>query len=322
MMLDVVTLGPINIDLLINGEAPVELEQLMQWIGPAQVTVAAAGSNGYVTLALAKLGLRVGVVSVLADDALGDLILRELRQAEVDVSQVVREAGTLSGIGIYMLLFGSKKRPLTYRLPTHAPWPRRFDQEIRAYLLSGQQLHCSGYLHFAEMWDDQLAEVFHAAQAQGITTSLDPQGVLGPYAGEWMAPLREVLHHTDVLMLDAVEAYQLTHRDDLSMAAKVLHQAGPRLVVIKNGSDGIVVCEAGHVLRQAAVAVPEEEIVETVGAGDTFDAGLLTGIANHWSLERCLRFASLAAASSLRGAGAVSSLASRAELERALEELA
>jgi sugar/nucleoside kinase (ribokinase family) len=320
MTLDVVTLGPLNIDLLITGQAPLSWEQLTQWIGPSNVTVAAAGSNGYTTLALAKLGVNVGIVSVLADDALGDLLLHELRQAGVETSRVARQVGTLSGIGIYILLFGSKKRPLTYRMPTHDPWPRRFDDDLRAYLLSGRHLHCGGYLHFPNMWNGQLTEVFRAAQARGITTSLDPQAILMPFDGEWIDPLREMLRHTDLLMLDAMEAMQLTHRDDLSMAARLLHQTGPRVVAIKNGSDGTVVYAAGQVSRQAAVNVPEEEIVETVGAGDTFDAGLLAGFVAGWPLERCVKFASLAAASSLRGSGAVSSLASREELLRDMSE--
>ena len=65
--------------------------------------------------------------------------------------------------------------------------------------------------------------------------------------------------------------------------------------------------------------VPEEEIVETAGAGDMFDAGLLAGWLAGWPLERCFKFASLAAASSLRESGAVSSLAAREELLRALD---
>lgn len=320
MTLDIVTLGPVNVDLLVRGAAPLHWGQLVQWMGPSEVTLTAAGSDGYVTLALAKLGAKVGVVTVLADDALGDLILGELRQAGVDVGHVTRQAGTLSGIGIYLLLFGSKKRPLTYRLPTHDPWPQNLDGEVRNHLLSGRHLHCSGYLHFPHMWDAQLAEIFCAAQARDIVTSLDPQAVLGPFEGEWLDPLREVLRYTDILMLDAVEAMQLTHRDDLSMAAQLLHQLGPRLVAIKNGSDGTVACAEGQIFRQSAVDVPEEDIVETVGAGDAFDAGLLMGYLAGWSVERCLKMASLVAASSLRGAGAVSGLAAWADFERAMGE--
>lgn len=319
MPLDVVTLGPLNVDFLITGNAPTDLAELTQWVGPSQMTVTAAGSTGYATLAFAKLGLRTGVVSVLADDTLGDLVHREIVQAGVDVSHITRQPQTQSGIGIYLLLFGNKKRPLTYRYPTHFPWPNPLSQTDQDYLLSGRHIHCAGYLHYSEMWNDDLAKLYQAAQARGLTTSFDPQAVLKPYAGAWLDPVRAILKYTDVLLVDAHEAARLAASDDLITAALVLQQTGPRVVVIKHGAQGILVCLQERSFRQPAIVVPENEIVDSVGAGDTFDAAFVTALLAGWPLERCAKFASAAAASSLRGAGAVSSLATREELERQLD---
>ena len=320
MTLDVVTLGPLNIDLLIAGSAPTDLGELTQWMGPSTVTVTAAGSTGYATLAFARLGLHVGVVSVLADDPLGDLVYQNLVQAGVDVSHVARQPDTLSGIGIYLLLFGSKKRPLTYRYPTHAPWPNPLSQTDWDFLLSGRHIHCGGYLHYQEMWNDDLARLYRAARAQGLTTSLDPQRILAHYDGPWITPLREVLKYTDVLLLDAYEALRLTVSEDLLTAASALQRAGPRLVAIKNGIKGTLIYTPDRVFQQPARIVPEDQVVETVGAGDAFDAAFITGFLSGWSVERCAKFAAAAAASSVRGAGAISSLASREELERQVAE--
>jgi len=319
MALDVVTLGPLNVDLLITGNAPTELDELTQWIGPSNVTITTAGSNGYATLAFAKLGLRTGVVSVLADDAFGDLVHREMVQAGVDVSHITRQLDTQSGIGIYVLLFGNKKRPLTYRYPTHFPWPNPLNQADQDFLLSGRHIHCAGYLHYREMWNDDLAKLYRAAQARGLTTSFDPQAMLKPYEGAWIDPVREILKYTDLLLVDAHEALRLALSDDLITAALMLQQAGPRIVVIKNGSHGTFVCSSERSFRQAAFVVSEEDIVDSVGAGDTFDAAFVTAFLSGWPLERCAKFASAAGASSLRGAGAVSSLAAREELERQLD---
>jgi sugar/nucleoside kinase (ribokinase family) len=140
------------------------------------------------------------------------------------------------------------------------------------------------------------------------------------YEGAWLDPVREILKYTDLLLVDAHEASHLAASDDLITAALVLQQAGPRIVVIKNGSYGAFVCLKEQSFRQPAVVVPEEEIVDSVGAGDTFDAAFVAAFLWGWPLERCAKFASAAAASSLRGAGAVSRLASREELERQLGE--
>jgi sugar/nucleoside kinase (ribokinase family) len=320
MTLDVVTIGPLNIDLLINGAAPTNLTELTQWIGPADVTITAAGSNGYATLAFAKLGLRTGVVCVLADDVLGDVVQQEMIRAGVDVSHVVRQPQTQSGIGIYLLLFGSKKRPLTYRYPTHSPWPKPLGQAEVDYLLSGRHIHCAGYLHYREMWNDDVARLYRAAQDRGVTTSFDPQGMLMPSESAWLEPVREILKYTDVLLVDAQEAARLTLSEDVITAALVLRQAGPRIVAVKNGAQGTFVCTRERSFLEPANQVPEAEIVDTVGAGDTFDAAFVTGFLEGWSLERCARFASAAAASSLRGPGGVTSLAPRDELEKLLDQ--
>jgi ribokinase len=319
MSLDVVTLGPLNVDLLITGNAPTNLIDLTQWMEPSQVNLTVAGSNGYTTLALAKFGLKTGVVAPLADEAFGDMIFQAISRASVEVSHVQRQAQSLSGIAIYMLLFGSKKRPLTYRLPTHHPWPQRLSQADRDYLLSGRHIHCGGYLHFPEMWNDDLAEIFRLARERGLSTSLDPQSLLYPYAGSWFEPLRVVLRYTDLLLLDAHEARRITQIDDLPAAAVALKDSGPRIVAIKDGVAGTLICLSDRMFHQPAIDVPEGEIVETVGAGDTFDAGFIAASLAGWPIERCAKFAALAAASSMRGSGGVDGLASREELERALE---
>ncbi|HSD85214.1 MAG TPA: carbohydrate kinase family protein [Anaerolineae bacterium] len=318
MALDVITLGPLNVDLFIKGSAPTNLDALTQWTGPSTVTLTTAGSTGYATLAFARLGMHTGVVSVLADDPLGELIYRDMVRAGVDVSHITRQPDTLSGIGIYLLLFGSQKRPLTYRYPTHFPWPKPLSQVDQNFLLSGRHIHCGGYLHYHEMWNDDLAQLYRGAQARGLTTSFDPQRILTHYPGAWIDPLREILKYTNLLLLDAYEATRLAVSEDLSTAALVLQQAGPRIVAIKNGAQGTLICTPDRTFHQPAGSVPEDQISDTVGAGDTFDAAFVTAFLSGWSVERCAGFAAAAAASSLRGPGAVSSLASREELERQL----
>lgn len=314
MAFDIVTVGPLNVDLLITGQAPAAVDDLVRWAGPSNVILAAAGSAGYVTQDLAHFGLRTGIVSVLADDPFGDAVHRVLREAGVDVSHVARAAGTLAGIGIYMLLFGSKKRPLTYRLPTHLPWPQPFAQGDVDYVLSARHVHCAGYLHFPAMWSDDMANLFRAARRRGLTTSLDPQFVLFPVETPWLAPLVDLLGVTDLLMLDEDEARRIAGLDDLGAAARFLQQAGPATVVIKRGERGSLVRTGDRWFEQPAEHVPEAEIVESIGAGDAFDAGLLVGFLEGWPIERSVRFATLAAASTLRGAGGTETLAARGEL--------
>jgi len=315
MKYDVGLIGPLNVDLLITGQAPTDISALTLWAGPSNVILCAAGSAGYIAQDLAKFGLQTSLVSTLAEDPFGDAILRILDEAGLNTGFVDRQADTLTGIGIYMLLFGSKKRPLTYRLPTHQPWPNPITKKQCEFLLaSHRHIHCAGYLHFPDMWNDQMADLFRDAKAAGLTTSLDPQFVLFPIETPWLEPLRGILKYTDMLLLDEDEARKITLETDLGRAVEVLHSLGPRVIAIKRGENGSILSSKEKLYALPAVSVPEEQIVDSIGAGDAFDTGMIYGFLRGWPSDQCQKFATRAAASTLLGAGGTSTLAGVEEL--------
>jgi 2-dehydro-3-deoxygluconokinase len=314
---DVGLVGPLNIDLLIAGEAPTDLYELTRWSGPSQVTMCAAGSGGYIAQDLARFGLKTSLVSTLADDPFGDVILQILKKAGLNTDYVDRQPNTLSGIGIYMLLFGSKKRPLTYRLPTHLPWPKPFTREQEEFLLENHRhIHSAGYLHFPDMWTDEMAGLFQKAKAKGLSTSLDPQFVLFPVTTPWLAPLKELLKFVDLLFVDEDEARKITLETNLKGALETFKNLGPKMIVIKRGDQGSIVYANQSIYDLPAVQVPEKEIVDSIGAGDAFDTGMIYGFLNNWSIDRCQKFATLAAASTLGAVGGTTSLAGVGELTK------
>lgn len=315
MKWDVGLIGPLNVDLLITGQAPQDMAMLARWSGPSNVILCAAGSAGYIAQDLARFGLRTSLVSTLAEDPFGDAVLRILNEAGLNTSQITRQADTLSGIGIYMLLFGSKKRPLTYRLPTHRPWPDPISETTRKFLLeSHRHLHCAGYLHFPDMWTTTMADLFRDAKAGGLSTSLDPQFVLFPVDTPWVEPLRGILDYTDMLLLDEDEARKITLETDLRKAMEILQSLGAGVIVIKQGEKGSILLSQKEFITLPAIPVPEEQIIDSIGAGDAFDTGMIYGFLCGWPLDQCQKFATQAAASTLMGSGGTNSLSSIAEL--------
>ncbi|NTU62028.1 MAG: hypothetical protein HGB05_01190, partial [Chloroflexi bacterium] len=109
-MLDVVTVGSLNVDLLITGSAPTDLDELTQWIGPSNVTINAAGSNGYATLAFAKLGLRTGVVS---EEDLVAALAGQMHIKVVDLTAVTPHA---AAVGLLPRDFIVRHRVLPMRI--------------------------------------------------------------------------------------------------------------------------------------------------------------------------------------------------------------
>jgi 2-dehydro-3-deoxygluconokinase len=312
---DVVLIGPLNVDLLITGSAPQDMDSLRTWAGLSEVMLCAAGSAGYIAQDLSKLGFKTGLVSTVADDLFGDALIRILSDAGLDVSRVNREMGTLTAIGIYMLLFGSKKRPLTYRLPTHTPWPKLISADLEEYIFCHRHLHSAGYLHFPEMYDDEMGHLFRKAKKAGLSTSLDPQFPLVPIHTPWVEPLSNILPSIDILLLDEDEARQISQEEDLHNACTFLRALGPRIVTIKRGGGGSLLFDGSEFIEQSAYPVPDTEIVESIGAGDAFDTGIIYGLLHGFDLRKTARFATLAATSTLRGSGGTKSFASPQVLE-------
>jgi sugar/nucleoside kinase (ribokinase family) len=310
---DVVAVGTLNVDLIIIGEAPRDIEALIQWVSPSMVELAAAGSVGYCVVDLARLGLRVSLLSSVADDIFGEWILRQLQTEGVDTQAVTVEKEASSGIGIYILLFGSRKRPLTGRLATHAPWPDELSPAQEERLRNARLLHCGGYLHYPQRWGKPTEELYRKAKEYGLITSVDTQFPLVPVKDIWMRLLENLLPYVDIVFCDESEAQAITGVSSLEEAARYIRAAGPGLVVIKKGTEGAILVTKEHVVYQPAFSI--EEVTDSIGAGDAFDAGVLYGTLAGWNLQHTARFAAATAALTLKGVGGTQTAPTLAEVE-------
>ena len=289
--------GPLNMDLLIRGSAPLDPDELREWVGPSQVDLLVAGSIGYPVQALARLGCGVRVFSAVGEDAFGAQIRAELGAQGIDVSQVAVLPG-LTSIAIYPLLFGGTKRPMTYRLSDIQPWP----SALPAGLDRPDGLLLAGLLHFRRMYRSGMASSFAAARAEGVLTALDPQFPLEPTPAPWLPHIADVLGHTDVFLCDEQEAESIFGPGSPTAAARAALAHGCRVAVVKLGERGSLIAWDSRLISQPAVALGAA-VDDTVGAGDSFDAGFLTALLHGADAAEAGRYATAAAASSLLQTG-------------------
>ncbi len=98
------------------------------------------------------------------------------------------------------------------------------------------------------------------------------------------------------------EALRLTGGESVEAAAHALSADGP-LVAVKLGSDGALAVGDGKITR--VPAPPGIEVLDSTGAGDAFDAGLLAGRLWGWPLERALVLGCVCGALSTRRMGGI-----------------
>jgi sugar/nucleoside kinase (ribokinase family) len=92
-----------------------------------------------------------------------------------------------------------------------------------------------------------------------------------------LADLLKVVEKVDVLTINDEEARQLSGEHSLLKAAKVIHEMGPKYLIIKKGEHGALLFHRGQIFF--APALPLAEVIDPTGAGDTFAGGFMGWIA-------------------------------------------
>jgi sugar/nucleoside kinase (ribokinase family) len=233
MKYDVAAVGTLNLDMIISGNAPHDIEALTRWVDISEVELTPAGSMGYCASDMAKLGLKVGVISCVADDFFGEWILKSLTK-RAPISAMWMSSQREKRHSIYILLFGDRKRPLTGRLS-------RMRRGLPAYRGAGKT--CSGipaccfvraYSALPSDVGAPTVELFRKARQFGLKTALDTQFPMTQAELPWIKHFDNLLDYVDILSQTTVEALSITGLDSIEAAASDL-LAGARLVVDKKG---------------------------------------------------------------------------------------
>jgi sugar/nucleoside kinase (ribokinase family) len=295
--------GPLNIDIIIKGNAPVNIEELNRWSGPSEIHILTAGAAGYIAQNLNLLGNEIHLVSSIGDDSFGKMILDILTKSGINTQYIVVEQGKECAIAIFILLFGNDKRPLTFRLPTNSGWPKKFNKRVEDHLLDTELLHSAGYFHFPDLWNENFVALLKKAKSYGLKVSMDPQFPLSSLEPPWINVLNPLIPYIDILMVDQKEALSITAKDSIEEAAKMLLDVGFKIIAIKLGDKGVLVKDAS--IMKHIPALPPKSFVDTIGAGDAFDAGFLHAILEGKDLVNSGKAGILTATNSIQKVGGI-----------------
>jgi sugar/nucleoside kinase (ribokinase family) len=293
---DLVVVGDCNPDVLVVGDDVTpgfgQQEKLVDGI-----TMVVGGSAAITAVAAARLGLRVALVAVIGADPAGTFMLAELAREGVDCSAVAVRPDAPTAMTV--ALSRGEDRAILTAIGAAATLTAR---DVPAALLrQARHVHVSSYFLLEDSLGAGLAAMFQAARAGGATTSLDTNW---DPAGRWGDDrLRAAMGQADLLLPNEAEALRLSGRDSLPEAVAELAAGGSRLAV-KLGARGAL-CVDGA--RRYRVQPPRLRPVDTTGAGDCFNAGLLAGLGRGLPLPQAAALGCAAGAASTRAAGGTAS---------------
>ena len=286
---DVSVVGELNLDLILYG-LPEKLELEREHLAK-NLSITLGSSSAIFAHNLALLGNRVGFNSSIGSDPLGELCLQRLGESGADLSHVRKFPGKITGLTV--ILPQRKERYIVTYPGT------MFDMGIKdlnlSHVFNARHLHLSSY-YLQKGLRPSLVDLFRKAKEAGLTTSLDTND---DPDNRWSDDIQLVLKYVDILLPNENEACKIARADDLSRAAEILSQK-VKLLVIKRGSQGAWMRRGTD---KFSGFPPVIDMVDPIGAGDSFNAGFVHQFIRGAKIEDCLKFANVTGALSATRAG-------------------
>lgn len=281
--LDIVTLGEAMAMFVAQEYGDLaEVGQFMKRIAGAELNVATG---------LARLGLRTGWVSRVGNDAFGRFVLNTLAQEHIDYQHVRTDASYSTGFQIKSLEKNGVDPVVQYFRKNSAASHLSVADFAAEYFLSARHLHLTGVA--AALSQSTLALCHHAAGAMisaGKSVSFDPnlRPVLWRDPQTMVNAINALAFKADLVLPGLSEGKQLTGHDHPEAIADFYLEQGVKAVVIKLGPQGAWFKSARG--EQAMLpGFPVARVVDTVGAGDGFAVGVLSGLFDGKTLPDAVR---------------------------------
>lgn len=249
-----------------------------------------AGAESNVAIGLARLGHDVGWISAIGDDPFGTYIRNTIRGEGVDTSGVkilpqyptgllVKERNEIGDPKVFYYRQGSAA--------SHIAPAMVADKDFAGTRL----LHVTGiFPALGESCRQTLLKAVAIAKKKRALVTFDPNIRLKLWS---KAEARDVLLKlaglSDLIMPGRNEAEILLGTGEWEQVKAYLHQAGNRYVIMKDGPDGAFYSqrEGNHIVNEGYVkGFPARRVVDTVGAGDGFAVGVLSGLTEGLSLQQ------------------------------------
>lgn len=271
------------------------------------------GAESNVAIALSRLGHKAGWISRLGNDDFGMYVRNYIRGEGVDTSQVIFDQNHQTGV-----FFKERKslgEPKVFYYRKHSAASQLQPSDINEdYIAKARYLHITGITPaLSETAQETILHAISLARKNHLTVVFDPNIRLRLWSKEEASKvLNSIAQMCDIVLPGVEEGKILTGETEPELIAAALLKGETKCVVVKNGAKGVyykTIDEDGHV-----PGVVVEKVIDPIGAGDGFAAGLLSGLIQNLSISESIRRAHQVAAYALSVPGDVEGYPSLAEL--------
>jgi fructokinase len=259
--------------ILSCGEALIDMLPRTSTAGEAAFAPYAGGAVFNTAIALGRLGAPSAFFSGVSNDMLGEILADSLTASQVDTRYLARSDRPTT-VAFVKLVNGQA----TYAF---------YDEGTAGRMLSEADLPqlptnvSTLFLGGISLVNDPAASTYEALQARESptrVTMIDPNirpGFIAGKEAEYRARIERMVARADIVKLSDEDLHWLEGPGDLTTLARAIVANGPKVVFITEGAKG---ARAVTATQDIFVAAQRVTVVDTVGAGDTFNAGVLAAL--------------------------------------------
>ncbi len=306
---DIAAIGELNIDVILNGiesEPEIGKEKFV-----SQMTLTLGSSTAIFAANAATLGSKVSFVGMIGQDIFGTLVENSLKERKVDTSLLVKSPEVTTGATIVMN-YGEDRANLTYQ---GAMDVMDYDDINPSIFKNAKHIHLSSLFMQSGLLKD-IDKILTKAKENNVTVSLDTQwDPLEKWAMDW----KKVLPLVTVFLPNETELMALTKTNDIEAAINTVTPYLGHIMVVKMGSKGsLLIYNTGK--RQFLASFLNKEVVDAIGAGDSFNAGFINAFVAGHPAEDCQRNGNLTGAINTTAAGGTGAFVSRQAVEECAKQ--
>lgn len=304
----VVSIGDLVADLVVTiPQLPVQANQHQH---ARSITVEPGGAGNFL-IAGARLGMSMGAAGTLGDDFFGQAVADRLAAEQVELSGVIRSAGSTTTTVIVLVddhsghvFLGSYGEGPVITLPVG--WTEA--------IADSQAVFSAGYTLQEKRISTATFEALALAKQQGIPVFFDPGFEIARCTEEQK---KLALKTSQVLLLTEEELPLLAGGGMGVGAARGLLDEGPELVCLKRGPHGCTIISRDQVVAHEGYPVT---VRDTAAAGDAFDAAFIYAYLKEWPLPDIAAFANAMGAAKVQKVGSGTNVPTAAEVQQVLDQ--
>ena len=278
-----------------------------------------AGAETNVAIGLSRLGLKVGWASRLGTDSMGRSLIASMKAEGIDCSHVVCDPAQKTGFQFKGRVTDGSDPPVEYHRKGSAASCMTTDDVDADWLTSARHLHATGVFPAISATTLPAAvKTLDVMRAAGRSISFDPnlRPTLWPSTDAMRSAINDLAARADWVLPGMEEGLLLTGERTPQGIAQFYRRLGAKLVVVKLGAAGAYydsdVAGCGTV-----EGFPVAEVIDTVGAGDGFAAGVVSALLEGRSVPDAVRRGAWIGARAVQVLGDTEGLPTRAQLDEA-----